>query len=131
MVTIRKVPAVLLTAGALIGVDRGLRRTQGGQGLALKGDGRAEDRALVAVAMAGPVADLGAVIVVVELNGELVEDGLVAADAGAGAKAQGLTTAFVRRPGTALYPNLDRPDYVVDSLGDLAARVAGMKSLRT
>lgn len=34
----------------------------------------------------------------------------------AGAKNLGLQTAFISRPGTALYPNVKRPDYVVNDL---------------
>tara|TARA_R110001599_G_scaffold353880_1_gene601932 strand:+ start:38237 stop:39034 length:798 start_codon:yes stop_codon:yes gene_type:complete len=37
----------------------------------------------------------------------------------AGAKAVGLQTAFVHRPGTALYPLATRPDYVVENLQQL------------
>jgi 2-haloacid dehalogenase len=39
----------------------------------------------------------------------------------AGAKKAGLQTAFIRRPGATLYPNVARPDYVVDSLTQLTA----------
>lgn len=38
----------------------------------------------------------------------------------AGAKKAGLQTAFIRRPGATLYPNVERPDHVVDSLDELA-----------
>jgi 2-haloacid dehalogenase len=38
----------------------------------------------------------------------------------AGAKNAGLQTAFIARPGTALYPNGTRPDYVVNDLLELA-----------
>ena len=38
----------------------------------------------------------------------------------AGAKNVGLQTAFIARPGTALYPNFARPDYVVNDLPELA-----------
>ena len=38
----------------------------------------------------------------------------------AGAKHVGLQTAFIARPGTALYPNVERPDYVVNDLLELA-----------
>lgn len=38
-----------------------------------------------------------------------------------GAKHVGLQTAFVQRPGTMLYPNVARPDYVVKDLQALAA----------
>lgn len=38
----------------------------------------------------------------------------------AGAKNVGLQTAFIARPGKALYPNVARPDYVVDNLTELA-----------
>lgn len=37
----------------------------------------------------------------------------------AGAKSVGLQTAFVQRPGTVLYPLVERPDYVVDDLQQL------------
>jgi 2-haloacid dehalogenase len=39
----------------------------------------------------------------------------------AGAKNVGLQTAFVQRPGTMLYPNFARPDYVVKDLQALVA----------
>jgi 2-haloacid dehalogenase len=38
-----------------------------------------------------------------------------------GAKNVGLKTAFIQRPGTALYSNVATPDYVVDNLEALAA----------
>lgn len=41
----------------------------------------------------------------------------------AGAKNAGLQTAFIARPGTALYPNFERPDYVVKDLPELAKRL--------
>ncbi|TQV68112.1 HAD-IA family hydrolase [Exilibacterium tricleocarpae] len=37
----------------------------------------------------------------------------------AGAKAVGLQTAFIRRPGTTLYPNATKPDYIVNHLHEL------------
>lgn len=37
----------------------------------------------------------------------------------AGAKHVGLQTAFVARPGATLYPNVERPDYVVNNLTEL------------
>ena len=37
----------------------------------------------------------------------------------AGAKNVGLQTAFIARPGTSLYPNLTKPDYVVNDLQEL------------
>lgn len=37
----------------------------------------------------------------------------------AGAKNVGLQTAFIARPGTSLYPNVERPDYVVSDLEEL------------
>ncbi len=37
----------------------------------------------------------------------------------AGAKNVGLQTAFVARPGKTLYPNLAKPDYVVNDLLEL------------
>ncbi|MCP8900352.1 haloacid dehalogenase type II [Gilvimarinus xylanilyticus] len=39
----------------------------------------------------------------------------------AGAKAAGLQTAFIARPGKALYPLAEKPDYIVDSVTELAA----------
>ncbi|MDQ8209429.1 haloacid dehalogenase type II [Coraliomargarita sp. SDUM461003] len=42
----------------------------------------------------------------------------------AGAKNVGLQTAFIQRPGTALYPNTARPDYVLRDLTELAQRLA-------
>lgn len=47
----------------------------------------------------------------------------------AGAKAVGLQTAFIARPGTALYPNVARPDYVVNDLPELAARLRATDSI--
>ncbi|MEP4379789.1 MAG: haloacid dehalogenase type II [Alphaproteobacteria bacterium] len=38
-----------------------------------------------------------------------------------GAKKAGLQTAFIRRPGSTLYPNVSRPDYVVDNLEELTS----------
>ena len=37
----------------------------------------------------------------------------------AGAKNVGLQTAFIARPGATLYPNVERPDYVVNNLTEL------------
>ena len=37
----------------------------------------------------------------------------------AGAKNVGLQTAFIARPGTALYPNVAKPDYVAKVLPEL------------
>lgn len=37
----------------------------------------------------------------------------------AGAKKVGLETVFIRRPGVTLYPNVDRPDHVIDGLEQL------------
>ena len=56
-----------------------------------------------------------------QLRIEPVEALMVAAHAWdlVGAKAVGLQTAFVRRPGTVLYPNTVRPDYVVENLLEL------------
>ncbi|QDS94495.1 Haloacetate dehalogenase H-2 [Roseimaritima multifibrata] len=45
----------------------------------------------------------------------------------AGAKSVGLQTAFVARPGKALYPNVDRPDYVVKDLAELVAILQEVK----
>ncbi len=42
----------------------------------------------------------------------------------AGAKAVGLQTAFVRRPGAVLYPLAARPDYVVENLKELVAQLS-------
>lgn len=39
----------------------------------------------------------------------------------AGAKNVGLQTAFIARPGKTLYPNVAKPDYIVQSLQELAA----------
>ncbi len=41
----------------------------------------------------------------------------------AGAKAVGLQTAFIQRPGTVLYPNTARPDYVVEDLAKLVEQL--------
>lgn len=41
----------------------------------------------------------------------------------AGAKAVGMQTAFVHRPGTVLYPNSVRPDYVVENLIELVEQL--------
>lgn len=41
----------------------------------------------------------------------------------AGAKNAGLQTAFIARPSTALYPNVEKPDYVVNDLPELAKRL--------
>jgi len=41
----------------------------------------------------------------------------------AGGKNVGLQTAFIARPGTALYPNVARPDYVVNDLPELVERL--------
>jgi len=41
----------------------------------------------------------------------------------AGAKNVGLQTAFIARPGTALYPNVAKPDYVVNDLPELVKRL--------
>ncbi|MEP2776892.1 MAG: haloacid dehalogenase type II [Luteolibacter sp.] len=38
----------------------------------------------------------------------------------AGAKHVGIRTAFIHRPGTTLYPNVSRPDHVVENLTELA-----------
>ncbi|WDQ14783.1 haloacid dehalogenase type II [Rhodopirellula sp. P2] len=38
----------------------------------------------------------------------------------AGAKSVGMQTAFVKRPGTALYPNVQKPDVIVNDLNELA-----------
>ena len=37
-----------------------------------------------------------------------------------GAKNAGLQTAFITRPGKALYPNVDKPDYILSDLRELA-----------
>jgi 2-haloacid dehalogenase len=61
-----------------------------------------------------------------ELNVKPEETLMVAAHAWdlIGAKAIGLQTAFIQRPGTTLYPETSRPDYVVDSLTELASILA-------
>ena len=41
----------------------------------------------------------------------------------AGAKNVGLQTAFIARPGKALYPNVAAPDYVVSDLSELVRTV--------
>lgn len=41
----------------------------------------------------------------------------------AGAKKAGMQTAFIRRQGATLYPNVDEPDYIFDSLGELTHRL--------
>lgn len=41
----------------------------------------------------------------------------------AGARSVGLQTAFIARPGTALYPNVTRPDFVVNDLPQLVKRL--------
>lgn len=51
------------------------------------------------------------------------EDALMVAAHGwdvAGAKAAGLQTAFVARPGKALYPLAEKPDYIVNDITELA-----------
>ncbi|MBT62991.1 MAG: hypothetical protein CML13_07245 [Puniceicoccaceae bacterium] len=62
----------------------------------------------------------------IELSAEAAQVLMVAAHAWdlAGAKKLGLQTAFIQRPGTALYPNTDRPDYVLRDLTELAQRLA-------
>lgn len=42
----------------------------------------------------------------------------------AGAKAAGLQTAFIQRPGATLYPNVAIPDLIVTDLDDLARQLA-------
>lgn len=37
----------------------------------------------------------------------------------AGAKKAGLQTAFIKRPGKVLYPNVEKPDYIVNNLTEL------------
>jgi 2-haloacid dehalogenase len=65
-------------------------------------------------------------MVVSDLGVEPKEAMMVAAHAWdlAGANSAGLQTAFISRPGTALYPKVRRPDHVVKDLPELA------KSLR-
>lgn len=46
----------------------------------------------------------------------------------AGAKAQGLQTAFITRPGAYLYPNVERPDYVVKDVQALSKILAALKA---
>ena len=43
----------------------------------------------------------------------------------AGAKAVGLQTAFIQRPGVVAYPLTERPDYVVERLRELVALLGG------
>jgi len=43
----------------------------------------------------------------------------------AGAKAAGLQTAFVARPGKALYPLASKPDYIVSDISELAQLMRG------
>ena len=45
-----------------------------------------------------------------------------------GAKNVGLQTAFVARPGTALYSNVAQPDFVVGDLSELARQLSATKS---
>ena len=47
-----------------------------------------------------------------------------------GASRAGCRTAFVSRPGEALWPSARRPDYVVDDLTELADRLVGETSFR-
>ena len=47
----------------------------------------------------------------------------------AGAKNVGLQTAFIARPGTALYPNVAKPDYVVNDLLELVKRLRDAGSI--
>lgn len=49
----------------------------------------------------------------------------------AGAEAAGLQTAFVERPGKALYPLADAPDYQVKDLNELAARLTSLPSVKS
>ena len=42
----------------------------------------------------------------------------------AGAKAAGMQTAFVARPGKALYPLAQKPDYIVRDLGELVEKLS-------
>ena len=42
----------------------------------------------------------------------------------AGAKAVGLQTAFIQRPGAVLYPHTSRPDYVVENLTQLVKQIS-------
>lgn len=46
----------------------------------------------------------------------------------AGAKAIGLQTAFIRRPGTVLYPNTSLPDYAVGNLTELVEQLTSESS---
>lgn len=64
-----------------------------------------------------------------DLNVQPQEVLMVAAHAWdlAGAKNVGLQTAFVARPGKTLYPNVDRPDYVVKDLAELMAILQQVK----
>ncbi|CAH1385353.1 haloacid dehalogenase type II [Candidatus Nitrotoga sp. M5] len=42
----------------------------------------------------------------------------------AGAKAVGLQTAFIQRPGAVLYPHTSRPDYVVENLTQVVKQIS-------
>lgn len=46
----------------------------------------------------------------------------------AGAKNAGLQTAFIARPGKPLYPNVARPDYIVDDLLELVEILNGLEA---
>lgn len=48
----------------------------------------------------------------------------------AGAKNVGIQTAFIARPGKALYPNIARPDYVINDLPELAAALKQSNAAR-
>lgn len=67
--------------------------------------------------------DLRAYEWVLEQLGVKPEEALMVAAHGwdvAGAKEAGLQTAFVDRPGKALYPLAKKPDYVIKDLSELA-----------
>ena len=73
----------------------------------------------------GDRADDGYRMVVHDLGVRPEEAMMVAAHAWdvAGAKKVGLQTAFIARPGTALYLNVAKPDYVVNNLPELVERL--------
>tara|TARA_R110002096_G_scaffold16106_50_gene55355 strand:+ start:13204 stop:13986 length:783 start_codon:yes stop_codon:yes gene_type:complete len=48
----------------------------------------------------------------------------------AGAKNVGLQTAFIARPGKTLYPNVAKPDYVVNDLSELVKQLAATEVVK-
>ena len=72
--------------------------------------------------------DLRAYAWALEKLGIKPEEALMVAAHGwdiAGAKAAGLQTAFITRPGKALYPLAQQPDYIVSDVNELAAQLSG------